>query len=49
MNIKITLDVLLVSMCIEWCMHTYTTLFRIFLDCNMFLERSDQGLGLQIS
>ena len=29
-------------------MHTYTSLFRIFLDY-MFLEGSDQGLGLQIS
>ena len=28
--------------------HVYYT-FRILLDYNMFLERSDQGLGLQIS
>ena len=50
MNTKVTLDVVLVSMCMERCMHTCTTLFRILLDYNMFLERSDlQGLGLEIS
>ena len=29
MNTKITLDVLLISMCIERCMHTYTTLLDV--------------------